>query len=171
MEPDKVAADEARRIIQHERIKEKLEEGVHGRIAENAAPSSPKERAELLSVAAELKHKAAAEVVETEAELERARRMARVSQVVDYVFFLVYSLVGLEIGLELLGARQSSPFKQFLDHATAPMLRPFRGLLPDPALGSFQLMVSYIAALLVYALLHLAVKKLLRLLAHRRARI
>lgn len=171
MEPDKVVADEARRIAQHERIKEKLEEDVHGRIAEKAHASSPAEQADLQSVAVELKRKAAAEVVETEAEMQRARHLGRISQVVDYVFFLIYSVVGLEIGLELLGARQSSGFKQFLDQLTGPLLRPFRGLMPDPSLGSLQLMVSYIVALLVYALLHQALKKLLRLLAHRQARI
>jgi uncharacterized protein YggT (Ycf19 family) len=171
MEPDKLAADEARRIAQHERIKEKLEADVHGRIAEKAHASSPAEQAEIQSVAVDLKHKAAAEVVETEAELQRARALGRISQVVDYVFSLVYGLVGLEIGLELFGARQSSGFKQFLDHVSRPLLHPFRGLMPDPSLGSFQLMMSFIVALLVYALLHHALKRLLRLLAHREVRI
>jgi len=171
MEPDRVAADDARRIAQHERIKERLEADVHGRIADRARTSSPAEQADIQSVAGELKRKAAAEVVETEAELHQARRLGRVAQVVDYLFFLIYSGVGLEIGLELLGARQRSGFKQLLDHLTGPFLRPFRGLMPDPSLGPLQLMVSYIVALLVYALLHLAVKKLLRLLAHRQARI
>ncbi len=171
MEPDKVAADEARRVAQHERIKEELEEDVHGRIAEKAAGSTLAEQAEFESVAVDLKRKARAEVLETEAELERARRLARVSQVTDYIFFLVYSLIGLEIGLRLFGARPASGFRQFLDHVTVPLLGPFRGLMPDPALGPLQLMLSYIVALLVYALLHTALKKLLRLLAHRAARI
>src|SRR5262245_46484707 len=106
MEPDKVAADEARRIAQHERIKERLEDEVHGHIARKSSASSAAEQAELDSVAAGLKHNAAAEVLESETELQRARHLARLAQVVDYVFFLVYSLVGLEIVLELLGARQ-----------------------------------------------------------------
>jgi uncharacterized protein YggT (Ycf19 family) len=171
METEKLAAEEARRITQHERIKEQLEEDVHGHIAEKASSRSAAEEAELESVAKGLKHSAAAEVVETEAELQRARRLARASQVVDYVFFLVYSLAGLEIGLELVGARQFSPFKRFLDHVSAPFLGPFRGLMPDPAVGSFQLMLSYVVALLVYALLHSALRRLLRLFAHRQARI
>ena len=81
-------------------------------------------------------------------ELQRARSLARISQVADYVFFLVYSLGGLEIALELFGARQRNPFKHFLDAVSAPLLGPFRGPMPDPALGSFQLMLSYIVALL-----------------------
>jgi uncharacterized protein YggT (Ycf19 family) len=171
METEKLAVEEARRIAQHEKIKEHLEEDVHGKITEKASSRSAAEEAEIESVAAGLKHSAAAEVVETEAELQRARELARVSQVVDYVFFLVYSLAGLEIALELIGARQHNPFKRFLDAVSAPFLAPFRGLMPDPALGSFQLMLSYIVALVVYALLHSAVRRLLRLFAQRQARI
>jgi uncharacterized protein YggT (Ycf19 family) len=171
MEPNKVAADEARRVAQHERIKEKLERDVHTGIAQEAEEPSPADRAQYGSLAASLKRKAASEVVETEAELDRARSTARVSQVVDYLFFLVYSLVGLEIGLELLGARQSSGFKRFLDTITTPLLGPFRGLMPDPAVGSLQLMLSYIAALVVYFILHQAVKRMLRLVAERQSTV
>ena len=171
MEPKKVAADDARRVAQHERIKEKLESDVHKGIAEEAEVASPADRAQYGSLAASLKRKAASEVVETEAELDRARSTARVSQVVDYLFFLVYSLVALEIGLELLGARQSSGFKRFLDALTTPLLGPFRGLMPDPAMGSLQLMLSYVAALVVYFILHQAVKRLLRLVAERQSTV
>lgn len=123
------------------------------------------------SVATSLKRKAAAEVVETESELERARRVARVSQVVDYLFVLIYGPVGLEIGLPLLGAHQSSGFKRFLDALTTPLLGPFRGLMPDPAVGSLRLMLSYVAALVVYFLLHRAIRGLLRLVAQRKSTI
>ena len=171
MNPSNVAADEARRIAQHELVKGKLEEDVHARIARESAASSPAEQAEVKSVAAGLKHKATAEVAETEGELQRARRMTRVSQVGEYVFYVIYGLIGLEIVLELFGARQASGFKRFLDLITTPLLGPFRGLMPDPAVGSLQLMLSYLAALLVYFLLHRAVLGLLRLFVERKAEI
>lgn len=171
METHDLAGDEARRITQHEQIKGKLGEAVHQRIAREAAISSPAERAEVGSVATGLKHRAAAEVAETEAELGRARRMTRASQVVDYVFFVTYGLIGLEIVLELFGARQASVFKRFLDVVTFPVLRPFRGLMPDPGVGSMQLMLSYLAALVAYVLLHWAVNGFLRLFAQRKASI
>jgi len=171
MNAEKVAADEARRIAQHERIKEKLEDDVHARIARTTVGASPAQQAEVDVVATNLKHKAAAEVVETETELDRARRMTRVSQVVDYAFFVFYGLIGLEIVLELFGARQSSGFKRFLDTITLPLLGPFRGLMPDPAVGSLQLMLSYVVALIVYVLLHLAVNELLRLFVVRKSTI
>ena len=68
--------------------------------------------------------------------------MTRLSQVGDYVFFVIYGLIGLEIVLQLFGARQASGFKRALDSVTLPLLGPFRGLMPDPALGSMRLMLS-----------------------------
>ena len=171
MDTHNLADDEARRIAQHEQIKGRLEEGVHQRIAQRAATSSPTEQAEVESVAAGLKHRATAEVGETEAELGRARRMTRVSQVVDYAFYVIYGLIGLEIALELFGARQASVFKRFLDAVTFPVLGPFRGLMSDPAVGSMQLMLSYFVALVAYVLLHLAFNGFLRLFAQRKASI
>ena len=90
---------------------------------------------------------------------------------VDYVFFVIYGLIGLEIALELFGARQASVFKRFLDAVTFPVLAPFRGLMPDPTLGSAQLMLSYVVAMVVYVLLHWALNGLLRLFAQRKASI
>lgn len=171
MEPSKIAADEARRVAQHERIKGELEEDVHAKVADVAREATPGDRAAIQTVAAELKRKATAEVLDTEGELGRARGLTRLSQVVDYVFYVVYGLIGLEVVLELLGARQSSGFKRFLDLVTTPILGPFRGLMPDPSVGSLQLMLSYLAALLVYFLLHRALLGLLRLFVERKSRI
>ena len=84
---------------------------------------------------------------------------------------MIYGLIGLEIVLELLGARQASAFKRFLDAVTLPVLGPFRGLMSDPAVGSMQLMLSYVVALVAYVLLHWAVNGFLRLFAQRKARI
>jgi uncharacterized protein YggT (Ycf19 family) len=171
MDTHKLADDEARRISQHEQIKGKLGEDVHERIAQKAATSSAAEQAEVESVAAGLKHRATAEVAETESELGRARRMTRVSQIVDYAFYVIYGLIGLEFVLELFGARQASAFKRFLDMVTLPVLGPFRGLMSDPAVGSMQLMLSYVVARVAYLLLHLALNGFLRLFAQRKSTI
>jgi uncharacterized protein YggT (Ycf19 family) len=94
-----------------------------------------------------------------------------VSQVVDYIFYFIYALIGLETLLELLGARETNAFKNFIDALTAPLLLPFNRLMPDLASGRFQLKVSYLVALLVYVMLHLAVNGLLRMMAHRKTSI
>jgi uncharacterized protein YggT (Ycf19 family) len=92
----------------------------------------------------------------------RERKVARAQQVVGYLFYLIYSLIILQIVLELLAARPESGFKQFMDMVTAPLLGPFEGLMEDPSYAGYTLRFSYITALLVYALLHAAIKGLLR---------
>jgi uncharacterized protein YggT (Ycf19 family) len=168
VEDEKLAVDESRKIAQHEAVKGAVREEVHSEIARDANRLDARERAQASAVAEEFKHKAVREVVETETEIERARGVARVSQFVDYIFYLIYGIIGLEIILELIGARESNGFKNFIDTLASPLLAPFRGLVDDPSSGGMQFRLSYIVALIVYLLLHLAVNGLLRLLAHRR---
>jgi uncharacterized protein YggT (Ycf19 family) len=167
-EEEKLAADEARRIAQHESVKGEVRESVHAEITRKTGERSPADQADAEALAESLKRKAVREVASTEAELDRGQAAARASQVVDYLFYLVYGIIGLEIVLDLIGARQTAGFKQFIDAIATPFLAPFKGLMPTPGVGSFRLMLSYIVALVVYALLHMAVNGLLRLMVHRK---
>jgi uncharacterized protein YggT (Ycf19 family) len=171
IEDQKLAEDEAQRIRRHEAVKNEASSGVQEEIARHADRLDESEQVRAAAVGERLKRKAINEVIETEGEVERARGVARVSQVIDYLFYLVYGLISLEIMLELLGARESSGFKNLIDNLTAPLLAPFRNLMPDPSSGPFQLRLSYIIALAVYLLLHLAINGLLRLLAHKKTAI
>jgi uncharacterized protein YggT (Ycf19 family) len=171
VEDEKLATDEARRISQHESVKGAVRENVHAEISREASRSTPSEHAQTERIAESLKHRAVQEVASTESELERSKSVARVSQVVDYIFYLVYGVIGLEIVLNLLGARQSAGFKQFIDALGAPFLGPFRGLLLEPGIGRFRLMTSYFLALGVYILLHMAVNGLLRIFVHRKTAV
>ncbi|HEY2932753.1 MAG TPA: YggT family protein [Acidobacteriota bacterium] len=170
-EDDKLAVDEARRISQHESVKSRLGEGVQSEITRSADDLTREERTRADAVAEKLKHKAVNEVVETESELERARGVARISQVIDYLFYLLYGILSLEIILELIGARQGSGFKQLIDTLAAPFLAPFRGLVPDPGSGTFQFRMSYIIALIVYVLVHLGINGLLRIFVHKKTEV
>lgn len=132
-----------------------------------AEKASEDEHRDVRAVAHELKQHAIEGISESERLERRKRRLARVYQFVDYLFFVIYALIGLLVGLELLGARDRSAFMQFLKVVTAPLLAPFKGLMPDPAVGSSQLMTSYLIAIVVYVLLQLGVKRLFAILAHR----
>ncbi|MEK6324189.1 MAG: hypothetical protein AABN33_21330 [Acidobacteriota bacterium] len=99
-------------------------------ISQHAQQSDEQHYAETAAIGAHLKEKAIREVVRTEAAIDRGRAAARVSQVVDYVFYVIYALIGLEILLELLGARETNAFKNFIDALTAPLLLPFNRLMP-----------------------------------------
>ena len=167
----KLAADEARRIAQHESVKGDVREKVHHEIAEEAKRPSETEHARTSRIADSLKQRAVREVESTEWELERGKSVARMSQVVDYLFYLVYGVIGLEIVLDAVGARQSAGFKQLLDAMAMPLLAPFRGLLLEPGVGRFRFMTSYVAALVVYAMLHMAVSGLFRLFVHRKTAV
>ena len=168
LEDEKLAVDESRKIAQHEQIKGAVRNEVHEEIARKADRLNSVERAEAGEVAQAFKQKAVREVVETESEIERARGAARISQVVDYIFYFIYGLIGLMIILDLIGANRSNSFYRMINAITAPLLAPFRGLVDDPASQQMRFRLSYIVALIVYLLLHLAVNGLLRLVAHRR---
>lgn len=168
---EKLAADEARKLRQHEDVKGDVREKVHAEITREADDITPREHKEADAIAGSLKHKAVREVADTESELARTRVIARLSQVVDYVFYLIYGIISLEIVLEALGAREGAGFKQFIDTLAAPLVAPFEGLMADPAQGDYRFMLSYVVALIVYILLHLAVKGLLRLFIQRKTTV
>ena len=159
-----VDADEAERIRQHETIKDDVRRNVHSEIAGQAA-AAPVDRAREAAAAQTLKQKAVDEVAGTEREIARGRTAARGSQVIDYLFFLVYGIVGVATVLEAIGARESSGFKQFMDTLAWPFVAPFRGVMNDPAVGSFRLMLSYFVAIGAFLMLHLAINGALRLFA------
>lgn len=104
-------------------------------------------------------------------EIRKTRAAARVAQIVDFIFIVLYVLIAIEIVLELTGARDSNGFKHAMDVITNPFLAPFRGLFSDPAIGQYRFMFSYLAALVVYVLLHLAIRGVIRLIARRRTEI
>lgn len=170
MEDEKLAMDESERAARHQAIKGEVRREMQGEISRHASQDTG-HHAEAAAIGEHFREKAINEVVGVEAEIDRGRAAARVSQVVDYVFYLIYALIGLEILLELLGARETNAFKNFIDALTAPLLLPFNTLMPDLARGRFQLRISYLVALVVYVLLHLAINGLLRLFAHRKTAI
>jgi uncharacterized protein YggT (Ycf19 family) len=171
LEDDKLAVDESRKLARHEAVKDAVRSEVQSEITRSANQLDDQDRSEAEAVAGRMKGNAVREVVETESEIEQARMVARVSQFVDYLFFLIYGIIGLEIILELIGARENNSFKNFIDTLAAPLLAPFGGLVTDPSRGAMQLRLSYIVGLIVYLLLHLAINGLLRLFAHRKTAV
>ena len=111
-------------------------------------------------------------VEQTERELDRGRAAARVSQIVDYIFFIIYGLLAIRLLLELFAARQSAGFYQFIRSATNPFYAPFRGIVASPSTPEgFTLALPVVVAIVVYMLLHLAINGILRIMAHRKTTI
>jgi hypothetical protein len=172
MNDDKLAVEEARRAGQHEAVKAQVEGEVQAEIAEHAAQTPPREDARVHQLAGEFRSKAVDEVVETEREVTRARGVARVSQIVDYLFFVLYALLGMRFLLALLAARSGAGFVRFIVAVTDPFYRPFRGIVGSPSTdGGHTLLMPLVIAIIVYALLHLGINGLLRIIAHRKTAV
>ena len=173
MDDNKLAAEEARRSVQHESVKAQVEGEVNAEIADRASqrPAPPESR-KIDEIAGDFRAKAVDEVVDTEREVERSRGLARVSQIVDYIFFMLYALLGLRFLLALLAARSSAGFVQFIVSVTNPFYEPFRGIVASPSTPEgHTLLLPMVIAIIVYILLHLAINGLLRLVAHRKTHI
>src|SRR5688572_23057603 len=97
MVDDKLAREEAQRAANYEAIKSNVKADVGGDISADAARVPPSQAARIEDVADGMRRTAVDEVVETEREVERARVVARISQVVDYIFFLVYGLLTIRL--------------------------------------------------------------------------
>lgn len=172
MSDDKILIDQARRTARYQRVKARVEGDVDSDIEARADRPAIVDGAGVDAAAAELRSRAVHEVVGTEREVDRGRKTARVSQVVDYLFGLVYALLGLRLLLALIAARPGADFTRGTRVITAPLLAPFRGILPDlTTADGYTLALPVLFALLIYGVLHLAVRGLLRLIAERRTLI
>jgi hypothetical protein len=172
-EDNKLAMEEARRAAQHEAVKADIEGEVHEKIsAQAAAAESPGQSQQIKQVAGQFRSKAVNEVVDTEREVQRSRGLARVSQFVDYIFYLIYALLGMRFLLALLAARSTAGFVQFIVTVTNPFYAPFRGIVASPSTdGGHTLLLPIVIAIIAYIILHLAINGLLRIGAHRKTEV
>lgn len=172
MVDNKLAFEEAQRTANYEAIKSDVKAEVGGEIAAEAERPTVNEAEKIDNIAGSLRSKAVNEVVETQNEVERGRILARVSQIVDYCFFLIYGLLTIRLLLELFAARESAGFFKLIKGLTGFFYAPFQGLVPSPtAAGGFTLALPIIVAIVVYMLLHLAINGLLRIFVHRKTEV
>jgi len=102
-------------------------------------------------------------------EVHRPSAVARISQFVDYLFWLLYTLLFIRLLLVFFHANSLAGFTQFINNVTSPFYAPFSGIVASPTVeGGFTLAIPILIAMLVYGLLHLAINKLLRVMAYRR---
>jgi ABC-type multidrug transport system fused ATPase/permease subunit len=173
MADDKLAIEEARRAAQHESVKAQVEGEVNSEIGERAVTKGTREESTKIdAVAGEFRSKAVDEVIDTEREVQRSRGLARVSQIVDYIFWVIYALLGMRFLLALLAARSSAGFVQFIVAVSNPFYAPFRGIVASPSTDAgHTLLLPIVVAIIAYALLHLLLNGMLRMLAHRKTEI
>jgi len=172
MSDDKLALEEARRAEQHEAVKSQVENNVQAEINDRAAQSpAPNESQKINQVAGEFRSKAVDEVIDTEREVQRSRGLARVSQVVDYIFYVIYALLGMRFLLALLAARSTAGFVRFIVAVSSPFYEPFRGIVASPSEQGHTLLLPVVVAIIAYVIAHLLITGLLRMFAHRKTAI
>ena len=172
MVDDKLEREEEQRAANYEAIKSDVKAEVGSEIASEAqVPTSP-QAGQIENIADDMRQKAVSEVVQTQREVERGRVVARISQVIDYLFFLVYGLLTIRLLLALFAARSTNEFVQFIRSVTDPFYAPFRGIVESPSTPEgFTLALPIVIALVVYLLLHLAINGLLRIFVHRKTEV
>jgi len=169
---DKLASEEARRSVQHDSVKSQVEGEVQAEIADQAQVPAAGESPRIKEVAGQFRSKAVDEVVSTEREVQRGRGAARVSQVIDYIFYVIYGLLAMRFLLALLAARSTAGFVQFIVTVTNPFYSPFKGIVSSPRTDDgHTLLMPIIIAIIAYVLLHLAINGILRMMAHRKTEI
>jgi|SRR5688572_3957231 len=173
MGDEKLAIEEARRAAQHESVKAQVEGEVNSEITDRAATKATRHESQKIdNVAGEFRSQAVDEVIDTEREVQRSRGLARVSQIIDYIFWVIYALLGMRFLLALMAARSTAGFVQFIVTVSNPFYAPFRGIVASPSTDSgHTLLLPIVVAIIAYAVAHLLLNGLLRMLAHRKTQI
>jgi hypothetical protein len=172
MDENKVALDEARRDAQHASVKRQIEGNVNAEVRQQAGTATLEQSERVGHVAAELRERALSETVASEHAVGRSRGAARVSQFVDFAFYLIYGLLAIRLVLALIAARSGSGFVQFINGVTYPLYAPFHGIVASPTTEEgFTLALPVVIAIAVYMLVHAGINGMLRMAAHRKTTI
>jgi uncharacterized protein YggT (Ycf19 family) len=173
MDDRNLEVDEARRLRQHESAKGQLDRDVTERLVDRAESRNTVADVSRLDRAADRLHaRAVDEAVDTDVALGRARGAARLSQVVDYLFFVIYAVLGIRALLALLAASSRSGFVQFIRTVSDPFYAPFKGIVSSPAAeGGYTLALPILVALVSYVVLHVAINRALRMVVHRKTTV
>src|SRR5205085_4789031 len=101
MVDNKLAQEEAQRAANYEALKSDVKTDVTSEIAARADQTTSSDAQKMENIAGEMRGKAMNEIVETDREVDRGRALARVSQVIDYIFYVVYGLLAIRLVLAL----------------------------------------------------------------------
>lgn len=83
-------------------------------------------------------------------------------KLIDFVVGLVEIILTFRLVLKLLSANPNTPFVRWIYQSSEPILKPFNGIFPSPALeGRSLLEFSTLFALMVYAIVGFYVNELI----------
>jgi len=92
--------------------------------------------------------------VTRESAVTRTRASSMWPNLIYTVFSVIVAIIAIRVIMKLFRADPSAPFAQFFYGLTQPLVAPFRGLFPNPALGGgVQLEINSLFAIVIYALI------------------
>lgn len=108
----------------------------------------------------------------TQRSVGSARTAARASQFIDFAFYVIYALLAIRLVLALIAARSSNGFVQLIATVSDPFYAPFKGIVASPTVeGGHTLVVPIMIAILVYAIVHVGVNAILRMVGTRKTAV
>jgi len=94
---------------------------------------------------------------------ERQLVTIRLTHFIYLAFGVLESLIGLRVVLKFLAANPANPFAYFIYQLTDLFLKPFTGLVSNPASGGMVLELTSMIGMLVYGLVGLGFIQLVHL--------
>lgn len=159
-------------MIEPQSVRDDVAGDVQANLADRAYEArDPREPHRLAREAAAIRERAVDEAIGEERAAERSRGLARVSQFIDYAFFLLYALLATRFILVLIGARASSGFVKLIATVTDPFFSPFRDIVASPEVGPGHFAMPVLVALFAYMVLHFAINRLLRTIVQRKTQL
>lgn len=96
------------------------------------------------------------------AEEARAKSAMKVTQFVDYVYWVIMALIAVRFTFKLIGANVETSLVKLIYDATDPFINLFKGVVGDiTTSGSSVIEISALIALLIIWLLYHAILKLI----------
>jgi hypothetical protein len=153
-------------------MKAKVGRDVNAEIGREAAVADVAGQARVDAVAAGLRERAIDDTVSRDRSQGHARTAARGSQFLDYAFYVLYTLLGMRLVLSLIAADPGNGFVKFIGAVTNPFYSPFKGIVGSVTTeGGNSLVFPLVITIVVYALLHVALNGLLRMVGSRKTAI
>jgi YggT family protein len=93
----------------------------------------------------------------------RSALIERISELLDYLFGLLYGLLLVRFVLDLLNARPGAGFVRFIRDLTNPFYAPFKGIVANGAVEGARIVWPLVVAVIAYVLLHATIRGFFRL--------
>jgi YggT family protein len=96
------------------------------------------------------------------AEESRAKSARKITQFVDYVYWIIMALIAVRFTFKLIGANAENALVRLLYDASDPFINIFKGIVQDiTTSGSSMIEISALIGLLIIWLLYHAILKLI----------